>query len=191
MSLYRNQLEAWLKTIDVKADRVLDIGGGQKPLPGRTKTWDVKEYVVADNDPQFDPQILMDINNSIVDQFGMVIPEFDVLFCLEVFEYIYNPMVAMDNIWHLLKENGVAYISFPTIYPLHNPPGIDFLRYSKNAIEKYLKIFGFKTWEITPRVATEGRRALADFYSMEAMRPMKDTMDIYDLGYMVKVIKGE
>ena len=47
MSNVRRQLEAWLKTIDVKADCVLDVGGAQLPVKGRTKSWEVKEEDLA------------------------------------------------------------------------------------------------------------------------------------------------
>jgi len=49
LSYFRTQLENWLKTIDVKADRVLDIGGGTLPVLKRVKSWDVGEYKIADN----------------------------------------------------------------------------------------------------------------------------------------------
>lgn len=114
---------------------------------------------------------------------------FETIFCLEVSEYLWNPLVALKNMYFLLKPGGVLYMSFCTNYPLHNPPGIDYLRYSKNAIEKYLKEVGFKSWEITPRVATEGAGALSDFYSRERMRPMKYAKEIFDLGYMCRAVK--
>jgi len=327
MSLYRNALETWVGNIKVKADRVLDVGGGQLPISKRVKSWDVKNYLIADNDAQYKPDIFMDLNQplakqepfgddgemayiaGIIDgegyigiikskktknynyspQFGLnmknpegvqlienrfglnvrqtktgefsitatgqklqrmllevypylrvkkreaelaillrkdidenrpkIVPRggsqshskevldyreqlyqenkdlkfgnyvrADVLFCLEVFEYIYDPVTAHKNLWYLLKPGGVAYISYPTIYPLHNPPGIDYLRYSKNVIEKYLGM-NFKTWEITPRIATDGLGPLRDFYSYEGMRAMKNTSDVFDIGYMAKVIK--
>ena len=112
------------------------------------------------------------------------------IFCLEVFEYLWRPFQAHKNIFNLLKPGGIAYLSYPTMYPLHNPPKMDYLRYTKNAIEKYLSEAGFKSWEITPRIATNGLGSLSDFYSHERMRPMKYTKKIFDLGYMCKVYKN-
>ena len=182
MSLYRNALETWVGNIKVKADRVLDVGGGQLPISKRVKSWDVKEYLIADNDAQYKPDIFMDLNHK------SDVGKFDVVFCLEVMEYIWNPVVAHKNLGDMVEDGGVAYISYPTIYPLHNPIGIDYLRYSKNVIEKYLGM-NFKTWEITPRIATDGLGPLRDFYSYEGMRAMKNTSDVFDIGYMAKVIK--
>ena len=39
------QLEDWIKTLDVSGS-VLDIGGSQNPIKGRTKSWDVNEYKI-------------------------------------------------------------------------------------------------------------------------------------------------
>ena len=43
----RMGLEKWLKTIDVEGT-VIDFGGSQKELKGRTKSWNPKEYKIAD-----------------------------------------------------------------------------------------------------------------------------------------------
>lgn len=183
MSYYRDQLERWLKTIYVECDSVLDVGGGQLPIKDRVAKFDVKKYRILDNEAEFKPHMFGDLNYIIdIDQ------PYDVLFCLEVFEYIWNPVQAMENLSSFLKPGGIAYISFPTIYPLHNPPGQDNLRYTKNGIEKILSRCNFN-WEITPRVATLGREKLAQFYNMEGMHPLKGTSEIFDIGYLVKATK--
>ena len=333
-SLFRQQLETWVGNIEIKADKVLDVGGGQKPIQGRVKSWEVEHLKVLDHDSQYNPDIFADINypinfesdltkikNSdlayiagIVDgegcfsitdgggrkfsaSFGINMADpsglrvfedvlgykitnfiasdgkpyfkiqiggnilkkfilliypylkvkrreaelalkmresidstkgrqrapvqgggsqplsediigsrkkllkeskdikagkyrnFDAIFCLEVAEYVWSPVTFHKNLWYLLKPDGIAYISYPTIYPLHNPVGIDYLRYSKHAIEKLLATSGFETWEITPRVATDGIPYLNNFWSAERMRPRRDTPDVYDIGYLVKAFK--
>lgn len=183
MSFYREALEKWLRAIDVDVDSVLDVGGGDKPIKGRVNSFHCQKYKIMDNDASFQPHIFGDLNYLIdIDH------PYDVLFCLEVFEYIWNPVQAIENLSSFLKENGIAYISFPTIYPLHNPPGIDYMRYTKFGVEKLLSRGGF-SWEITPRVATLGREKLAQFYNAEGMHPMRGTEMIYDIGYLVKAIK--
>jgi len=194
-SLYRQQLERWLKSINVKAESVLDVGGGQNPVIKRVNGWRVKEYKILDNNDQFKPDYFVDLNDQGYDpDWGDLDgwpkkESFDVVFCLEVFEYIWQPFFAHQNIFNFLKPKGIAYISYPTIYPLHNPPKIDYLRYTKNAVEKFLAESGFKKWEITPRIASEGLDSLADFYSYERMRAMKETKEIFDIGYLVKCFK--
>lgn len=137
-SSYRNSLDEWLKQLNVKANRVMDIGGSQLPIKGRTMYWHVKEYKIADlpdphvNSPK--PDIAFDLNEEIFD-----IHEFkpyDLIFCLEVFDYIWNPAKAMKNIADLLIEGGTAWVSFPSFYPLHQPVEDDALRYMPAGIVK-------------------------------------------------------
>ena len=191
-SLYRRQLENWLKKINIKALSVLDIGGGQLPIRNRVAEFESSTYKILDNDAQYKPDLFWDLNQPFdcwKEKDIHYCSAFNVIFCLEVFEYIWSPFEAHKTLYALLAEDGVAYISYPTIYPLHNPPGIDYLRYTKNAVEKLLGESGFRTWEITPRIATEGQGALSTFYSQEQMRPIRGTTEIFDTGYMVKCFK--
>ncbi len=188
-SLYREQLERYIGRINVDCNSVLDIGGGQLNIKHRVNTWHVIDYKVMDNDAQYKPDVFADINYPMTEKLKRETIKFDTIFCLEVMEYVWRPLVVHQNIFNLLKPGGIAYVSYPTIYPLHNPPDIDYLRYSKNAIEKYLTEAGFRTWEITPRIASDGLDSLSSFYSHERMRPMKGTPEIFDIGYMVKIFK--
>lgn len=184
MSFFRQQLESWLKNLDIECDSVLDVGGGDLPVKTRTRSFKVREYRILDNDSQFHPDYFGDLN-YLCDMDD----EYDVVFCLEVFEYIWNPYQAMENLYSFVKPGGSAYLSFPTIYPLHNPEGIDYLRYTKYGVEKVLSEGGFKSWEITPREATVGLKHLHDFYMSEGMHPMKNNSAIYDIGYLVHAVR--
>lgn len=202
MSLYRDQLEAWLKTIDVKADCVLDIGGGANHVEGRTKSWDVIHYDIWDNNAEGEfTKEPIDLNESWITEkeakkirvksyCAVWYDLYGVIFCLEVFEYIWNPVVAMRNIYGRLVDMGIAYITFPSTYPIHNPKKIDYLRYTEQGIIKLLQEGGFKRWEILPRVASEkAQEAYANFVRVDGMRAVKNDPAIYDVGYMVKAIK--
>lgn len=188
MSYYRNQLEKWLKNIDVNVDSVLDIGGSSCPIVDRVKTWKVNKYEILDNMTEEVKQVAtyrIDINYPI-----KISNTYDVIFCLEVAEYIFNPVLAVMNIYLLLKTNGIAYVSFPSIYPVHNPKEVDYLRYTRQGIIKILSTSGFSKWEIVPRIATVGAGALSQFYSLEKMHPVKNDDVIFDIGYMCKVFKS-
>jgi SAM-dependent methyltransferase len=205
-SFYRKRLEDWLKTIDVKADKVLDIGGSANPIEGRTRSWKVNQCEIMDNNGESKfhaegdwaiPDIVFDLNLFhksgtdlrmwLNDWYGF--HKFDTVFCLEVFEYIWNPVQAIKNISRVCKSGGKAYISFPAIYPVHNPKEIDYLRYTKAGIEKLLEEARFSKWNITPRRASLGRDALGAFYSLEKMHPVKGDSVIFDIGYMVEAVK--
>jgi SAM-dependent methyltransferase len=197
-SYYRQQLEGWLKTLEVKADKVLDIGGSQLPVKDRVKSFDVKDYKILDLEVPHKgekPDIVCDIecdcgtyvedlNNYYIQNKKF---DFDIIFCLEVAEYWFNPFQALKNINKLLKQNGTLYISFPFIYPHHNPVGEDCLRYTRWGVEKLLKESGFEIEQITPRVALKG--SIQQFYSFEKMRPSKEYKGHNEIGYIVKAKK--
>lgn len=203
MSYYRNQLEDWLKTISVKTERVLDLGGATNPVESRIKSWEVQECIFMDTGvevPKVD-FIPFDINLPFEGQLPGFANDpwkknehntlftFDAIFCLEVFEYVWNPVQAIKNIWDFMNQDSVAYISFPAIYPVHQPFEYDYLRYTKKAIEKYLAMFPFTQIEITPRIATLGRTDLANFYTNEKMHPLRGSELPLDIGYLVKARK--
>lgn len=188
MSFYRDQLENWLKTIDVKAERVLDVGGGANPVGSRTRSWNVKEYKVLDNELEkmvWKPDYIMDLNERIVFSFEGEPRNFDMIFCLEIFEYIWNPVQAMENLNMMIREGGTLYASFPMIYPIHSPHKDDYLRYTRFGIIKLMGKFGFKIEKIIGREARDPEK-LIDFYKSDGMHIKADSTIT---GYLVKAIK--
>lgn len=194
-SFYRQQLESYLKTLNIKADKVLDVGGADLPVKGRTKSWDVKEYVIGDLDKSHTgkiPDYHFDMNkcpwcegDKKQKQYSHY---FDVIFCLEVFEYLYNPWWATKNLKAFIKQNGILYITFPTNYPVHNPVEEDCLRYTKQGIIKLLK--DFKILEMIPRIMKSDSYLLyRQFISNEKMHAAKHYGDHNVLGYIVKAQK--
>ena len=163
-SSYRNSLNEWLANLDVKADRVLDIGGSQLTMPKRVKSWDVGKYLIADlPEPHEDspkPDIEMDLNEDPTppgynDDYSCVVEShgesFDMIFCLEVFDYVYDPMSAFKTIYMLLKEGGTAWATFPSVYPLHQPIEDDALRYMPGGIKKLAAEANLIIEEMIPR----------------------------------------
>src|SRR5947207_14362978 len=63
---YREERNRWLASLEVKAGTVLDLGGSQLPVMGRTKSWEVNNYYIADlADPHADnqpPEHVVDLN---------------------------------------------------------------------------------------------------------------------------------
>lgn len=197
----RQQLEDWLKTIDVEADRVLDIGGAQNPVKGRTKSWKVKEYKILDlENPhkiQQKPDIIADISKHDMYDWSIVkkiIKGFTnqpgAVFCLEVMEYVVNPLSALINIHEALSDDGILYISFHHIYPIHKPSGLDYLRYTEHGVRKLLEKTGFKILEFEYRnFSPDGANAYGNLIGVEGMRPDKDYNKHYTQGYLVKAQK--
>lgn len=176
-SSFRLELNKWLSNLDVKANRVLDIGGSQEPVKGRTKSWDVKEYLIADlPEPHKDspkPDIELDLNNfdSGITTEDEDYESFDLIFCLEVFDYVWNTYHAFDEIAVRLKLGGTAWITFPSIYPLHQPVEDDSLRYMPGGIKKLARATGLKVEEIIYR--RPETNLWQQFYTAERMRAAK------------------
>lgn len=189
-STYRNQLESWLKTIKVDGGSVLDVGGLEKPIQGRVEAYGATRTAILDTEGG---DYVYDLNkpSNPAELFSFEGRQtWDTIFCLEVFEYIWNPIVAMRNLWSWLPEGGKLYVTFPTNYPLHNPPGIDYMRYTENWIRKVMvEYFKFKSVDITPRVIENGQEAIGAFWSLERMHPIKHDERLYHTGYLVESIK--
>ncbi len=171
-SSYRIELDKWLSQLDVKADKVLDIGGAQLPLPKRTRTWDVKEYLIADlpqphaGSPR--PDIELDLNDEDSFNDGT---EYEMIFCLEVFDYVWNPKVALELISLLLQKGGTAWVTFPSVYPLHQPVEDDALRYMPAAVKKLATSVGLTVEEIIYR--RPETNLWQEFFYAERMRGAK------------------
>lgn len=205
-SYSRIQLEEWLKSIDVNAERVLDVGTNFNPVADRVKNWRVNQYKILDNNLEGDccPDFKLDLNRIYFsDKYGWrgktnketetlkTIFNFspNIIFCIEVMEYIYRPETVLKFFYDVLEKNGVLYISFHTIYPVHEPYRYDSLRYTKWGIMHLLKEVNFSNWKIIPRKATRGINELTAFYKNEKMRTLKNNNLIFDTGYFVKAIK--
>lgn len=183
MSSYsRCQLESWLKRIDVKADRVLDVGGSQLSIKGRTKSWEVGECKVLDlpepHEVKQKPDLITDLNidwktKEVLEEAEVSFLGYDTVFCIEVSEYWWNPFQALENIALYTKKNGKLYISFHFIYPVHNPKKQDYLRYTEFGVRKLLKETGFEVEEMIYRTANYPEH-LRNWFGIEKMRPSKN-----------------
>lgn len=153
-SSYRLELDRWLSQLDVKAERVLDIGGSQLPVKGRTKSWEVGEYLIADlPEPHVDspkPDIVLDLNISFLESFDNSY-KFDFIFCFEVFDYIYDPVHAIRQIEKLMEDDATVWATFPMMYPLHQPVEDDALRYMPGGIRKLAAAAGLEIVQMIPR----------------------------------------
>lgn len=206
----RKQLESWLKTISFENKTVLDIGGSQNPIRARLGGSHNSEFVILDLEQPHEvvksPDIIADLNtmstmlwkqvpvaskeaNIATKKLNNTFDEkFDIAFCLEVTEYLWNPYQALLNINHFLKKGGELYISFHFIYPHHNPVELDCMRYTKWGAEKLLKESGFEIETIVPRVVQD-EGLLNAFFSSEGMRPSREFKGHNEIGYLIKARK--
>lgn len=179
MSFYRQQLEEYLGRLDIKADTVLDIGGAQGEVASRVKSWEVERYKILDL-PFYDLQ-----GEKSWDKFNL--PHADMIFCLEVFEYLIDPCLALKRISKLLKPYGTAFVTFAFAYPHHNELDADSLRYTEPGIMKLASQAGLTISNIDYRVDKSG--LLQKFYSADGMRAAKQYEHHNVTGFIVQFTK--
>jgi hypothetical protein len=162
----RLQLELWLGTLDVSATRVLDVGGGAKPVRGRTAGWDVGEYAILDRAPiqsgASDHQFSHNIGMPLPPDIG----HFNVVFCLEVLEFVIDPLTAIRNLFELCSPGGTLYLSTCFVYPRQQSIFPDLLRFTPEGVEQLLDAAGFTIQEHNVRKADQG---LVTFYQSQRM----------------------
>jgi SAM-dependent methyltransferase len=119
-----------------------------------------------------------------------LLEQYDVVFCIETLEHLYNPVAACENLNKMLKPGGKLYLTVCYIYPHHGYN--DYLRYTDFGLKKLLEEAQFENIKITPRVATNGQRAIMDFFQVEGMHSV-NLRDDYPkgvpIGYMVEADK--
>lgn len=199
-SYSRQQLENYLKEIEVKANTVLDVGGSQNPVKRRTKSWNVGKYDILDLERPHEMNAKPDFQDDIQYLDPKNYDKYDMIFCLEVSEYWINPYGAIQNMYDMLNKGGVLYISSHFIYPHHNPVGEDCLRYTRVGITKLLQKVGFEVKEIVPRVEEEADFGcyrcdasipvnLMKWFKSQGMRPAKFYRNHNEVGHIIKAIK--
>lgn len=188
-SFYRIQLEEWLHQISVSGGRLLDVGGSQNPVSGRLMACHASEVIVLDlpspHEIKKAPDVVWDLNEPFpnIPPYAEMGAPFETVFCLEVTEYLWNPVVAMQNLAKWLAPGGRLYISFPFVYPMHKPVGCDFLRYTEEGARILLEKAGLEVREIRPRVARIPG-ALKAFWSSDGMKHRHDET-VPHTGYLI------
>jgi SAM-dependent methyltransferase len=189
-SSYRATLDEYLSRLEIIADTVIDIGGSQLELDKRLKKFDVKKCIIADlPSPHKDskkPDLPWDMNEPIWDMADKSLIKYvgvaDVVTCFEVMEYIWNPLAMFGNIEFLLRKDGIAYVSFPSFYPMHEPIEDDALRYMPAGITKLANYVGLEIISMEKRKPETN--ALQNFFSIERLRAAKG-QDHAFMGFIV------
>jgi hypothetical protein len=192
MSYSREILEKFISQIEVNAESVLDVGGSQKPIKGRTKTWDVKDYKILDLGIPHQgnkPDIVCDLNNENgIPELYDSKEKFEAIFCFEVSEYLLNPILVFTALAYSLKIGGKLYASFHFNYPVHNPVDKDYLRYTEAGIKEIFKRAGLEIIDLKYREWEEPywwNQAIR----LDRMRPAKDYQNHNATGFLVVATK--
>jgi SAM-dependent methyltransferase len=72
---------------------------------------------------------------------------FDVIFALDVFEYIENPATCLSQLAAVLRAGGRLFLSYPNVPPPKGD-GVNYFN-SRADLEELLKASGFARWQIS------------------------------------------
>lgn len=125
-------------------DEVYDIGCGGKPfssvLDGK-----VSKYIGVDVEDGFYDSSYIDLVGTAYD-----VPiddgSADAVISSQVLEHLEYPEKAIEETARILKEEGLFFLAFPFLYPLHAEPH-DYSRITEFKIKKMLEIEGFEVLE--------------------------------------------
>lgn len=186
MSVYRDHLERYLKTLDITADSVIDIAGASNPVSKRVKSWNVGRYDVLDNELERQ-QIMINIKQDMNEVLTAPPATYDMIFCLEMFDYIWNPVQACVNLRWFARPDTKLIVTFPFIYPNHNPVGFDTMRITKQGAIKLLTHAGFIVDNIIPR-RIENTNTWREFLHAEGykFRGAEEAGTLSDAGYIIE-----
>lgn len=120
--------------------RVLDVGAGSGKY-GRL----FGDYTPTDVEKRNEHSIIADANTALPFQDET----YDLVMMIEVLEHLHTPRTAISESFRVLKRGGVFAATVPFVWKLHEEPN-DFHRYTKYALEKYLREAGFESIEIKP-----------------------------------------
>lgn len=188
MSVYRNTLESYLKTLDVEADSAIDVAGASNPVSKRVRSWRVNRYDVLDNELERQ-QIEIDYKHDMnlpIDEL-MATKSYDIVFCLEMFDYIWNPVQACINLRWFCRPDSRLIVTFPFVYPNHNPVAYDMMRFTKQGAVKLLRYSGFEIDAVIPR-RIEDTGMYHEWLKGEGykMRGAEEAGTLFDAGYIIE-----
>jgi len=115
---------------------LIDIGAGNSPYKKFFEK-KVEDYITIDND---------DFKGNKPDIFGDVLDlpiknnSIDTVFSSQVLEHVANPQKMIDEIYRVLKKEGICILSTHMANPLHGEPH-DYFRFTKYGLKHLFRNF--------------------------------------------------
>lgn len=116
---------------------VLDVGGkkeiGKKGF--RYPVEKAKTWINLNIDTKTKPDVAADAA-----MLPLMDASVDVVVCTEVLEHLFMPALCIDEIWRVLKPDGMFIGSAPFVFPVHGDPN-DYYRYTEPGLRNLLHQF--------------------------------------------------
>ena len=125
--------------------RVLNVGAGGKVQAVLSEVAAAKRLNVLslDVDPSRQPDVVGDVCTV-----ELASCSFDAVVMLEVLEHVHSPSAALANVLRVLRPGGIAVVSAPFIYPIHEAPH-DYFRYTEHGLRLLFR--GFSSVDVRAR----------------------------------------
>lgn len=157
--LLRYHIDVFIENtiLNHKNNLILEIGPNNKPNEKMSKENTVETLDICNNEYiTYIADITKDNN----------IPKerFDVIYCIDVLEHTYEPWEALNQIYKLLKKNGILYLSLPFQFRIHGPIP-DCYRISEYGLKYLLKKYNFEIIKMDALIDNE-RQAFPIHYNI-------------------------
>jgi SAM-dependent methyltransferase len=140
----RRTLEDCMGRLLQASDTIYDVGCGAKPFQHFLARV-ARAHVGIDMDDGFYGSGAVDII-GVADRLPVRDGVADAVLSSQVIEHLPDPDEALREARRILKPNGLLFISFPLLFPLHAAP-YDFFRYTEHGFEAMCKRHGFEVVE--------------------------------------------
>jgi SAM-dependent methyltransferase len=144
-------LRALNKSLNLFSGNLLDIGCGKMPYKNYIlENSKVEKYVGLDIEAAitYDTAVKPDYTWD-----GVIMPfqdnSFESAFGTEVLEHCPEPSVILNEVFRVLKKEGVFFFTVPFLWNLHEVPHDEY-RYTPFSLERHLKNAGFIDIQIYP-----------------------------------------
>ena len=84
------------------------------------------------------PDIQMDLCESVKIPADL---KFDVIFCFSLLEHCYNPFIAAENLFNMLKPDSKIIGSVPFLFPHHCPEDLSYQDYFRFTKHSFISLF--------------------------------------------------
>lgn len=136
----RNNVSEFLdqnaKLFDSSSMKILDIA--PQDHAGARKSFHCSQVLTADIDETSGADYIIDICNTNEDIIAAEM--FDIVVCTEVLEHTLNPFLAINEIYRILKNQGLLLMTTPFNFRIHGPLP-DCWRFTEYGIRALLKDF--------------------------------------------------
>jgi SAM-dependent methyltransferase len=121
---------------------LLDLGCGKVPLYASYKDY-VSKVTCVDWENSYHKNEFLDLSADLNEKLPFDSEQFDTVILSDVMEHIREPRILWEEIFRILKKDGILIMNVPFFYWLHEEP-FDYYRYTKHNLVYVSQTVGFE-----------------------------------------------